>query len=404
MLRSTSDIKRQAPAALLAGLLDITSTGASKDAAARLIAQARDHGLDLKSYLRLAIDPRLAEGDAKNQFLVSPNEFMNGYEASLSFLNLPTRDDLESGVMLQAAADTFQTFTGTRALFPEVIDDMVAWRYRQTNFETIDGMISQNRQIAGNEMLSTIVEDTQADYTNGVRAVAEGGRIPIHAIKTSEQRVKLWKFGTGYKTTYEFARRASLDLLTPYAIRVQREIERSKVAAGTSVLLNGDGAYGAAPVVTTTSFNAAAGVTATNGVLNYKSLAAWLVARAQAGTPVDTVLGNWDMYLQWLFLFTTPNANTGQNTSDALSAAGFKIGGIPLIDGTVQFKLSSTMPAAQLLGYSRGDTMEQLTESGSLINESEQSIQTQEVTYVRTENSGFKLTFGDTRSVLNLVV
>lgn len=402
MTKSTSDIKKAAPETVLAGLLDSKSTGASLEAAANLISQAKEYGLDLRSFLRLSIDASMSEH--KGDYVANNNgEFLNGYEASLSFLNLPIRDDLDAGVMLQAAADTFQTFPGTRALFPEVVDDMVMWKVRQTNFETTDGMIAQRRTINGNEILSTVVNDTTADYDEAVRAVAEGGRIPIHSIRSSQKSVKFWKFGSGYKTTYEFNRRASLDILTPYAARVQKNIERSKVSVATSVILNGDGVSGAASVVGQSSYNNANTTgTATAGKLSYKHLAAWLVARAKAGSPIDTVLGNWDMYLQWLFMFAIPSTNATTTDADLLARTGFQVGGVPILSGNINFKLSSDMPANQLAGYSRADTLEEMTEAGSLISESEKSIQTQEVTYVKTENSGFRLIFDDTRSVLDL--
>jgi hypothetical protein len=401
MLKNTSDIKRVSPEALLAGLL-ADNDNESITSAQKLIGQAKSYGVDLKDYLRLAVDARLTEGDGKNRFLKTPDTFMNGYEATLAFLNLPVADDLDGGIRMQAAADTFQTFSGTRALFPLVIDDIVKWKYRQTNYETVAGMISQDRQINGTELLSTIVNDTAADYQFG-RAIAEGGRIPIHSIRTTEQSVKIWKFGYGYKTSYEFQRRASLDILTPYAIRVQREIEHSKVAQAVSVLINGDGAYGAAPVVQAGSFDSVSGVTTVANKLNYKTLAAWLVARAQVGTPIDTVVGNWAMYLQWLFMFSVPTTNGASRTdAENLAAAGFETRGLPILQGDVNFHLASTMPNNQIVGYSVGDTLEQLTESGSQIAQSEQSILTQEVTYVRTENAGFHLSFGDTRSILDL--
>lgn len=400
MLKSTTEIKKAAPETVLAGLLDVNSTGASLEAAKKLILQAKEYGLDLRSYLRLSIDPSMS--DNKGQFAIG-DEMLNGYEASLSFLGLPTRDDLDAGVMLQAAADTFQTYPGTRMLFPEVVDDMVQWKYRQTNFETTDGLVAQKRTISGNEMISTVVEDTEADYEEAVRAVSEGGRIPIHSIRSSEKRVKFYKFGNGYKTTYEFQRRASLDILTPYATRTQRQIDRSKVAVATSVLLNGDGVTGPAPVVSQSSFNDTNSTgTSTNGKLSYKHLAAWLVARARSGAPIDTILGNWDMYLQWLFLFAIPSTNNNTTDAELLARSGFTLGGVPILSGNVNFKLSSDAPAGQLVGFSRGDTLEELTEAGSLITESEKSIETQEVTYVRTETSGMRLIFGDTRSVLDL--
>lgn len=401
MLKSTSDIKKAAPETVLAGLLDPKSTSASLEAAANLIRDAKEYGLDLRSYLRLSIDPSMSEN--KGDYVANAQgEFLNGYEASLSYLNLPIRDDLDAGIMLQAAADTFQTFPGTRALFPEVVDDMVQWKVRQTNFETTDGMIAQRRTLSGNELISTVIEDTQADYDEAVRAIAEGGRIPIHSIRASQKSVKFWKFGNGYKTTYEFNRRASLDILTPYAARTQKNIDRSKVSVATSVILNGDSVTGAAGVVAQSSFNDANTTgTATNGKLSYKHLAAWLVSRAKAGAPIDTVLGNWDMYLQWLFMFAIPTTANTTTDADQLARTGFQIGGVPILSGSVNFKLSSDMPAGQLAGYSREDTLEEMTEAGSLISESEKSIQTQEVTYVKTENSGFRLIFGDTRSVYN---
>lgn len=403
MIRSTTEIKRQAPEAVLAGLLDKDSQHNSLEAAKRLISQAKDYGLDLRSYLRLAVDPRLAADGERNRYLIDASSFVNGYEAALSYLNLPVRDDMDGGVMLQAAADTFQTFPGTRIMFPEVVDDMVQWKYRQQNFESTDGMVAQKRTVSGNELLSYVVNDTSVDYEEGVAAVAEGGRIPIHSIRMSQKSVKFWKFGNGYKTTYEFNRRASLDLLTPYAIRTQKAIERSKVSAAVNVLLNGDGVTGAAPVVGQSTFNGGPVGNATSGVLSYKHLAAWLVSRAKAGTPIDTVAGNWDMYLQWLFMFAVPTTNGNSRTDvENLAAAGFQLKGIPILQGEVDFKLASDAPAGQLIGYSRGDTLEELNEAGSLISESEQSIQTQEVTYVKTENSGYRLIFDDTRSVLDL--
>ena len=91
---------------------------------------------------------------------------------------------------------------------------------------------------------------------------------------------------------------------------------------------------------------------------------AWLVSRAKAGTPVDTVVGNWDAYIQWLMMFAIPNSANTRTDADNLAAAGFRIGGVPLINGVVNFALSSTMTASQLLGMSKGDSLEELVEAG----------------------------------------
>jgi hypothetical protein len=401
-LRSTTEIQRQAPSAVLGAILNKDSSNASRDAASRVIAEAASYGLGMRDYLRLAIDPRLEDDSNRGRYAANDGKFVNGYEAALTFLNLPVRDDLDGGIMLQAAADTFQTFTGARMLFPEVIDDMVKWRYRQTNFETTDGIVAQTRTVNGTELLSTIIEDTEADYEDHIRAIPERGRVPIHAIQASQQSVKFYKFGQGYKTSYEFNRRVGLDYMTPYAIRTQRQIERSKVAAATNILVNGDGVNGASPVVNAASFSAAVGSAAVAGKLSVPHMVAWLVDRAKLGTPVDTVIGNWDMYLQWLLYFQLPTSQNDISEAERMARAGVQVSTGNKLDFDVKFQLSGTAAASQLIGFSQGDTIEELVEAGSLISESEQAIQTQEVTYVRTENSGYRLVFNDTRSILNL--
>jgi hypothetical protein len=366
-----------------------------KDFAARLIQEAQEYGLNLRDYLRVKIDPTKCENAAQLAALK-----MNGYEAALSALGLPVANDIDAGIMLQAGADVFQTFPGTRIIFPQVIDDIVRYRYKQTQFEQVSNIVSQSRTINGVEMISVVVDDKAADY-QGQRAISEGGPVPIYQIKAGEQAVRIWKFGMGWEYTYEFARRISLDLLTPYAMKTERETERSKVWAATNMLVNGDGVQGAAPEVDQSSFNTSVGTNATNGKISYQHLLAWLVSRAQSGNPIDTVVGNYDAYLQWLLMFAVPQTNSGESQAETLARTGFMVRGVPILTGTVDFVLSAAAPANKLIGFSKADTIEELIESGSQIQESEQLIRVQKWTYVRTENAGFRLIFGDTRSVFD---
>lgn len=389
---SLAHIKRVSPEALLAGIRN-DSESASREAGQKLISTAKNYGVELRDYLRLAIDPRLSE--EKSRY-----EGLNGYEASLMYLGLPVNDDFDSGVTLDLASDTFQTYPGTRAMFPPVIDDMVQWKYRQDQFEQVAPMVASTRTISGVEMITTVVDDAQGDY-RAVQVVPELSNIPVRSIRTTEKSVKIWKIGGGYKTSYEFTRRARLDLLTPYANRINRELEMSKVGVATDILINGDGVAPAAGVVNQSSFNGSANGTATNGLISFKHLLNWFMDRAKAGTPVDTVVGNWDAYLLWLQMFALPSAESGPTAAQRMAASGFVIGGVPLLSGNVQFVISSTAPANQLIGYSRGDTLEQLIEAGSLISESERSVLNQSVTYVKTETSGFRIVFPDTRAVYN---
>jgi hypothetical protein len=387
-----SQVRRRDVSEVLA--LRSDDTQASINAALKLTSEAKSFGLGMRGFLDLALN---VAGSEKSAEFRTGTGYLTGYEATLAALNLPVGDNFSAGHVLDAASDTFQTYPGTRSLFPEVVDDVVRWKYRQSQFENTTAFVSQSRTINGIEMTSTAVVDEAEDYQN-TRVVAEFGRFPVRTIRTGENAVKFYKHGGGLRISYEFQRRVRLDMLTPYQNRSAREMEMSKVWVATAILLNGDGANGPAPVVAQSSLDSGA----TAGKLSRKALQKWLVDRAKAGTPVDTVLGGWDAYLQWLDLFALPTAGAqGKTEAEVLAAQGFQIGGVPILQGIVNFALSSAVPANQLIGLSRGDTIEELIEAGSNIDESEKAITNQSITYTKSENAGYKLVFGDTRSVLN---
>ncbi len=393
MNKSLTLIKRASPEAVLAGMIG-ESRSASADAGSALVRTAKDFGLSLSDYLKIAIDPRLSETNGKFDGL-------NGFEAALVQLNLPFRNDFENGVLLQAASDAFQTYPGTRAMFPEVVDQMLRFKNRQDQIENVAGLVAQSRTINGTELVSMAIEDNEGD--RGTQSIAEFGRIPVRTLRTSQTSVGIFKHGSGIKTSYEFERRASLDILTPFAARVARELEISKVRAATSILLNGDGVNAAATAQEFSDFGGVAVDAANPLSKQYKAFAKWMVARAKAGVPVDTIVGNLDIYLELLFMFTPTLAGNTSELQAMAAAGGPGISlSIPLLAGNANFVLSSSMPNNKLLGYSKSDTLEELIEAGSSISENERSIQNQSVTYVRSENTGYKIALGDTRVLLDL--
>lgn len=368
----------------------------SQEAGLKLTKAAAEHGLTLRDYLTLAL----------SEAAIKSGNDLNGYELALAELNLPVRNDLKNGVFLQAASDTFQTYSGTRALFPEVIDDVVRFAVRQDQFERVEPMLAGSRTISGTELLSTVIDDESAE--RDTFTIPELANIPVRTVKTSEQTVKFYKHGSAIRTSYEFNRRQNLDVLTPFLARVVRELELSKVKAATATLINGDGLNGAAPVVAQSSYNGVAG-TATDGKINWKHFLYWLMQRAKAGTPIDTVVMNWDGYFQWMLMFSEQNTfgsnlNGGHTTAENLAKAGVSMDMMPRgmeLLSQIRPVLSSQMPAGQLLGYSQADTIEELVEAGSRIQESENAIKNQSITMVRTENTGYKIVYGDTRSIFD---
>lgn len=393
-VRPLSELKRIEDIDALVSKLKSTNERESTDAGLKLTKEAASFGLTVREYLMLSVGREDNKADG-----------LNGYELMLYKLNLPVRNDYANGVHLQAASETFQTHPGTRALFPEVIDDVLRFATRQDQLETVKPLLANSRTVAGVELLSTVIDDDSEE--RDTFAVAEMGRVPIRTIRTSEKSVKFYKHGSAIRTSYEFSRRASLDLLVPHANRVARELELSKLAVATSVLINGDGAHNPAPSVNQSDYDTPTGFTAVDGKINWPHFMYWLIERAKAGTPIDTVVMNWDAWFQWLLMFgqqteSTANQNYGARAIENLSAMGAAVQRNPAAINLVLNitpVLSSAMPAGKLLGFTVGDTLEELIEAGSNIQETERQILNQTMTMVRTENTGYRLVYGDTRSI-----
>lgn len=388
MTRLTDIAQHRKPVEEVVGGLLASSNHESAENGQKLVRMARDAGLSVRDYLTLAVDVRSGKHAEANQAAG-----LNGYEAALSHLNLPFGNDFEQGVVLQAASDTFATYAGTRAMFPEVLDDMLKQLGRMDQIENTAALISQSRTINGVEMISTVMDDTAAE--DGTFTIAEGGKIPVRAVRTSQNSVRMYKHGSGYEFTYEFNRRASLDIITPFAARVARRLEISKVAAATAVLIDGDGVnLGATPAdLATYGADFLGGKTLKD---NYRALAKFIMSQWKAGYPIDTIACNFDLYVEMMFMFAQTNIGTASDIQN-LAAAGAPSINLPVMNGAINVVLSSTIPDGFFVAFVKSETLEELVEAGSIIAESERSITTQVVTYVRSENTGYKLSFGDTR-------
>ena len=138
--------------------------------------------------------------------------------------------------------------------------------------------------------------------------------------------------------------------------------------------------------------------------MNWEIFLKWMLQQAQAGVPVDTVVGNYDLWFEWTRMFATPTSANGPSQMEILAKAGVQTAvDNPRFNLGARFAVSSTAPAGKLIGFVKNETIEELVENGSDIEESVRSIENQTVKYVRTTNRGYRLPFADTRSILHLV-
>lgn len=401
MTKSILDLKAQAKSLdVLLKDLKSDSKEKSKVAGLELASTAKEYDLPMDDFLRFAVDLNASEEGKKYV-----EAGLDGYEAALAYLGLPIKNDYSKKISLAATNETFQTYPGTRVMFPQVIDSVLRWSTNQDYLENVAALVANSRTVNGTEMISVVAESDED--AEGTFQVAQGGDIPIRSIKTSEYAVQFYKHGSGYEVTYEFDRRAAIDIMVPYVSRINRRLELSKVALATQILINGDGAHAAAPVVKQSDMykkvTGSADGAPTNK-LDFASLLAWLVDRAGNGAhaPIDTVVGNYDMYLQWLLMFTPTLSNQSQVEAMAKVGGPSVTAALPGLFVPIKFALSSAMPAGKLLGMTKAETLEELIEAGSQISESERAVRNQKITYVKTETTGYRLVFGDTRSIYNI--
>lgn len=386
MSKNLSELKKRSLSSMVEPILNKDSNHASGEAAHKLCLEAKEYNIGLDDFFRLAVDFEAEEETKKMR-----EAGMDGFEMALAKMNLPLKNNFKQQITLAQASDTFATYTGTRSMFPYVIDNMVRWEDRLDVFERSSDLIASSRNISGNELVRIVGKDDKD--ARQTFQVAEGGRIPVRTVRSGEKSVKIWKHGSALELTYEFERRAALELIAPFAARIARDLDTSKARVATAILLNGDGENGAA----TDYSQATLDTSATDGKISYDGLLSFLTARAKLGVPVTTLAGDYEAYMQFIKLFT-PNANV-QSEADALAGKGGpSFTAVRNIFAPVQFVLNTHVPAGKLLGFNKAETLEELVEAGSRIQEEERAMLNQTITYAKTENTGYSLIYGDTRA------
>lgn len=211
--------------------------------------------------------------------------------------------------------------------------------------------------------------------------VGESANIPMTTLVSSQNTIRLRKYGRGLRASYEEMRRMKVDKLAWFIQWTALQAQIDKVAAIATVLVNGDG-------------NANTGATEHNlltldpsASVDELSLLGWLSFRMQFSEAytMTHALAKLPTAIQILTL-NTGNAN--------VPLANYPLGGmgtgVTVINHTgdnVRLGITSEAPTDKIIGFDASMAIEHITEIGSTISETERFIenQTQVITFTEVE-------------------
>lgn len=317
---------------------------------------------------------------------------LDAFERQLAVRGIRTKSIPEKGIF----ADKIENFYASdqpqsQFLFPEFLNrEMRAARMEQD----ITGEIIAARTPIDATVYKSIYLDMSDVTKFRMKRVAEGTEVPTAILKTSENAINLNKFGIRIKATYEALRRVRIDLLRVHLAMIGLQTSLDKGSAAVSVLINGDGNDNAATVDKLSDLDSAS-----NGSLTYKAWISFLMNfYPYQGT---TVVGNKEALLQ-IMTMQFPGI-------DPMMALAQYVGGAPMqvqlaqgVFTTVRLVLLNGAPDDTLAACDKRFALEEVTEIGANITETDKIISSQFNEIVLTEVNGYAKLYNEATRILDL--
>lgn len=319
-------------------------------------------------------------------------EKLDAFQRQLKKQGIITKSIYEKGIYADPVEAFYRT-SESQVLFPEFIARQVREAYVQDTI--LPYLIGQNTIINGDTYRTFYVED-QPEAARKKR-VTEAAELPKSKIVGKEQTVKIYKFGRAIEASYEVIRRMQIDMLALHVRRIALQAAKDKVEEIITVIQNGDGNNNAAPVLKLTALDNSA----TAGTLTAKGFLKFLMEFMPF--PCNTLIGSKDAFVQ-LVLTNIPNLTTADvlRLLSAGATDGVTLSAPQLPNDTVRLFWHDSITGLKLLGINRQYAIEQVTEAGSDVSESDKFITRQTQVLTISENSGFSKMFVEATKVLDI--
>lgn len=366
-----------------------------------LYKQACDLGMTFWQYLEV-IQP------------TKPGETLTAFERQLQQSGIILHSDADKGLYSSTGEYFFQSDRpGSAILFPVLLQKTALWA-KLKQIPDINKIVATTRTIAGSSSYQSLLindsEITGASASGRRFRVNARGEFPTVKIGWSETANAVTKHGVKLDWTYEFVRRASIELMTTVVSRIMIQDQVELFNEAISIAISGDGTL-ANPAATVKKFRTtgAAGpndiildVATAAKVISYEGYLKW-ISGFQPYTP-NVVVGSVATLIK-LILMAKPNVDPLAIITSLQEA---KSQGTAAMDPSlqqlfpnVQLYPSTSVPDDMLLGIDTQFALERVIELGSDITEVERVIKNQTEAMVISISDNVSKIFKDAVQVLD---
>lgn len=348
----------------------------TKEDALNLYKMAADHGMTFWQFLEV-IQPSKA-GDN-----------LTAFERQLQHHGIITRSNPEKGLYSSTGEYFFQSDRpGSAILFPTLLQKTALWT-KMKQYADVNKIVASTRTISGASSYQSLYIDDSKIVGVGGRSfrVDQAGNFPRVKIGWSDGANTVIKHGVQLDWTYEFVRRASIELMTTVVARIMLQDAIDNFNDAVSLAINGDGTSNNPAATAKTFCQSTKTPTATEIALDVtnNSIAAgtlpyegWLkFIGGMSPYKPDVVCGN----LATLVKFVTMARPTVDPAEVITKLLESKNQGTAKLDQelfpNVTLYLADGVPVNKLLAIDSGFALERVIELGSDIKEIERVISNQ---------------------------
>lgn len=353
-----------------------------------LYRQANERGVTLSQYLEI-IDPSDQYG---------PNEKLDAFQRQIKRVNEGIMAQGKNPIVLNSIpekgiwaskVEAFYTTQESVVMFPEFINRVA--REALEADDILNEMVAMRTPIDSNAY-RTIYIDTEKKPKQKKR-VSEGAEIPVAEMKTSENTLKIYKYGRRIKATYEAIRRMRLDMLALHIRAIMRQAGVDRAADAYKVLIDGDGNNNAAENYNRSSLTAA-------DALDYAGWAKYLFKFYPY--QMTSLIGGTDELVTFLTM-AAPNVDPIRLIEQLRFGNSSQTGTMAQsIFNNYRIVYLPDATANKLVGFDKRYALEMVVEIGSDLQEANRIIESQWEQIAISEVNGFGIILPESRKTITL--